>query len=238
MNLHAQDRERQRRAAGHRITKSVPQASNPVPAGRDKGCHLKRPRGQTAMPVDLNALIAANDEVAERLSWIFDFRLDLEAHQTDWFTIDGFDTYQHIGHEGAGGAFVQLPDQRILYISSEGQAGVIAADFNAFMQLIVMHPYWQDLLKFSGGGKLAEMRRAAIALEAMTADEEEDLEEARESIKSELSLKEPVDAIAALHRAVSTSNVIVRSSFDGNPAQSLFNTFTADGSPSLRGYLE
>lgn len=82
------------------------------------------------------------------------------------------------------------------------------------------------------------MRRAAIALEAMTADEEEDLEEARESIKSELSLKEPVDAIAALHRAVSTSNVIVRSSFDGNPAQSLLNTFTADGSPSLRGYLE
>jgi hypothetical protein len=119
------------------------------------------------MPVDLDALLAANDEVAERLSWIFDFRLDLEAHRTDWFKIDGFETYQHIGREGAGGVFVQLPDQRILYISSEGQAGVIAADFNAFMQLIVTHPYWQDLLKFSGGGKLAEMRRAAIALEAM-----------------------------------------------------------------------
>jgi hypothetical protein len=190
------------------------------------------------MPVDLNALLAANDEVAERLSWIFDFRLELEAHQSDWFTIDGFETHRHIGREGAGGVFVQLPDQRILYISSEGQAGIIASDFNAFMQLIVTHPYWQDLLKFSGGGKLAEMRRAAIALKAMTADEEEDLEEAREYVKSELTLKEPVDAIAALHRAVSTSNVIVRSSFDGNPAQSLFNTFTADSSPSLRPHLE
>jgi hypothetical protein len=190
------------------------------------------------MPVDLNALLAADDEIAERLSSIFGFRLDLEAHQTDWFTIDGLDTCQHIGREGAGGVFVQLLDQRILYISSEGQAGVIAADFNAFMQLIVTHPYWQDLLKFSGGGKLAEMRRAAIALEAMTADEEDDLEQAREYVKSELALRDPVDAIAALHRAVSTSNVIVRSSFDGNPAQSLFNTFTADGSPSLRPYLE
>lgn len=190
------------------------------------------------MPVDLNDLLAANDEVAEKLNWIFGFRLDLEAHQTDWFTIDGFDTYQHIGREGAGGAFVELPDQRILYISSEGEAGVIAADFNAFMQLIVTHPCWQHLLKFSGGGKLSEMRRAAPALEAMTSDEEEDLEEAREFVKSELALKEPVDAIAALHRAVSTSNVIVRARSDGNPCTGLFNQFTADRSLSLRDYLD
>jgi hypothetical protein len=190
------------------------------------------------MPVDLNALLAAKDEVAERLSWMFDFRIDLEAHQTDWFTIDGVDKIQRIGREGAGGVFVQLPDQRILYISSEGEAGVIAGDFNAFLQLIVTHPYWQDLLKFSGGGKLSEMRRAAPALEAMTLDEEENLEEARDFVKAELALAEPVDAVAALHRAVSASTVIVRATSDGNPCVSLFNAFTADRSPSLRPYLE
>ena len=190
------------------------------------------------MPVDLNALFAANDEVARRLNHPFGYQLDLEAHQTGWFTIDGVDKIQCVGREGAGGVFVQLPDQRILYVSSEGEAGIIAGDFNAFIQLIVAHPYWQDLLKFSGGGKLDEMRRAATALEAMTSDEEEDLDEAREFVKAELALSEPVDAIAALHRAVSTSNVIVRAASDGNPCTSLFNKFTADRSPSLRDYLE
>jgi hypothetical protein len=190
------------------------------------------------MPVDINALLAANDEVAELLNGIFGYQLDLEAHLTDWITIDGVERIRCIGREGAGGVFVQLPDRRILYVSSEGGAGVIAKDFNAFIQLIVAHPYWQDLLKFSGGGKLDEMRRAAPALEAMTSDEEEDLDEARAFVKSELALNEPVDAIAALHRAVSTSNVIVRARSDGNPCTGLFNSFTADRSPSLRHYLE
>src|SRR5262249_48030483 len=106
------------------------------------------------MPVDLNALLAANGEVALRLDLPIGYQRDREAHQGGWFTIDGIDKIQLIGREGAGGVFVQLPDQRILYVSSEGEAGVIASDFNAFLQLIVAHPYWQDLLKFSGGGKL------------------------------------------------------------------------------------
>ena len=185
------------------------------------------------MPVDLNTLLA-KDEVAERLSRRFDFRLDVDPHQAGWFTIDGVDDIQYIGGEGSGGVFVQLPDLRILYVSSEGEAGVIATDFSAFIQLIVAHPYWQDLLTFSGGGKLSEMRRACPALEASILDEEEDLEEARDFVIAELALSEPADAIAALHRAVSTSNVIVRNSFDDKPFDGLFNKFTADQSPSLR----
>jgi len=196
-----------------------------------------RRKAQTAMPVDLNALLAANDEVAKKLRRPFGFQIDTDPHQAGWFTIDGIAKIRCIGGEGAGGVFVLLPDQRILYISSEAAAGVIATDFNAFIQLIVTHPYWQDLLHFSGGGKLSEMQRAAPALEASYLDEEEELDEARDFVKSELDLKDPVDAIAALHRAVSTSNVIVRS-FDDKPFRNLFNTFTADQSPSLRDYLE
>ncbi len=190
------------------------------------------------MPVDLNGLLAAADEVAERLRSTFDYMLEIESRQTDWFTIDGVDRYQPVGRDNAGSAFLQLPDKRILYISSEGQAGVIADDFNAFIQLIVAHPYWKDLLTFSGGGKLAEMRRAAVALEAATLNEVDDLEEAREYVISELALEEPEDAIGALHRAASASDVVVRASSDGNPCVSLFRTGTVDKSPFLRGFLD
>ena len=186
------------------------------------------------MPLDVNALIAANDEVAQRLAWTFDYRLDLQAHDTDWFTVDGMDKYQCIGREGAGGVYIELPDKRILYASSEGEAGVIADDFHAFIQLIVSHPYWRDLLKFSGGGKLSEMRRAAIAMEAFTLGDVEDLTEAREFVIAELALDEPEDAIGDLHRAVSASALSVRSRWDGNPASSLFNRYTIDNNPMLR----
>jgi hypothetical protein len=186
------------------------------------------------MPLDVNALIAAGDEVAARLAWSFDYRIDVTAHGPDWFAVDGVEHYRHIGREGAGGVFVELPDGRILHASSEGEAGVIAADFHAFIQLLVTHPYWKDLLKFSGGGKLSEMRRAAIAMEAFVLDDDEDLVEAREFLIAELALGEPYDAIGALHRAVSGSTVTVRSARDGHRASSLFNTFTIDSNPMLR----
>ena len=80
--------------------------------------------------------------------------------------------------------------------------------------------------------------RECQPLEAQILDEEEDLDEARDFVIGELALSEPVDAIAALHHAVWTSNVIVRAAPDGTPFIGLFNTSTVDQSPSLRDYLE
>src|ERR1700761_4140514 len=116
------------------------------------------------MPLDLKALLSAREEIIERLGEAFDYQLQTEPPSKDWFSIDGISQYRYIGSEGAGGAFVELPDRRILYASSEGAAGIIALDFHAFIQLIVTHPYWRDMLHFSGEGKLSEMRRAAVAL--------------------------------------------------------------------------
>jgi hypothetical protein len=182
------------------------------------------------MPLDLTAL-TGNADVVERLSWTFDLRTEADPHDRVWFGIDGIENFLQIGRDSSGGLFLQLPDQRILFVSSEGAAGIIAADLDAFVQLIVAHPYWRDILKFSGGGKLDEMRRAAIAMEAFTQDEEEDLDEARDVVRSELKLATPVDPVDALHRAVSTPNVPVRALSDGTPAVSLFGSFTIDDNP-------
>jgi len=176
------------------------------------------------------------NEPAERLMYPpFDFRI--EPPGDGWFSVDGVDQYKQIGNDGAGGAFVLLPpSQRVLYVSSEGQAGIIAADFEEFIQLIVTHPYWRDILRFSGGGKLAEMRRAAAALEA-TLDDEDEVNEARDFVRSQLALAEPADPVGALHRAVSASDVTVRAP-DGNPCTGLVNRYTVDDSPFLRGVAD
>lgn len=188
------------------------------------------------MPIDL-AKLATNAELVERLAFTFDFQIDISPREPAWFTVEGVSDLEPIGSEGAGGSFVRLPDARILYVSSEGEAGTIASDLDAFLQLIIAHPYWKDVLKFSGGGALAEMRRAADAIEAMTLEEEEDLAEARDDIRSELKLPEPEDAVGALHQAVSSSKLVVRSP-DGSACAGLFNRFTIDDNPMLRDFAE
>jgi hypothetical protein len=179
----------------------------------------------------------AHPDVVQQLSWTFDFVAARPSHDRTCFTIANSIEFRLIGRDGAGGQFAQLADQRILYASSEGQAGIIAANFEEFIKLIVAHPYWRDILKYSAGGKLDEMRRAVIALEAYALDEEEDLVEARELVKSELGLDEPDDAVGALHHAVSASGVIIRDPYD-NICTSLFNSYTIDNNPMFRGLAD
>jgi hypothetical protein len=184
------------------------------------------------MPLSPDAL-AVDTEAVERLCWSFDFRLEADLHQTGWFTVDGAKACEPIGRDGAGGVFALLPpSQHILYVSSEGQAGIVAADFDEFIQLIVACPYWQDLLKYSGGGSLAEMRRAAAALNGAF-DDDDDINEARDYLISKINLTRPPDPVGALHRAVSASAITVRAP-DGDPCASLFNDFTIDDNPMLR----
>jgi hypothetical protein len=188
------------------------------------------------VPLDPDVL-AANAEIVERLGWSFGFRIETGAREPVWFSVDGIKEFRRIGREGAGGEFALLPPaMRVLYVSSEGQAGILAADFEEFITLIVACPYWHDLLKFSGNGKLNEMRRAAAALEAAYGDDE-DLIEARAFLRSQLALPEPADPVGALYRAMSTSDVIVRPP-DGEPCTTLFNRFTIDNNPFLRGLVD
>ncbi|MFT4118611.1 hypothetical protein [Bradyrhizobium sp.] len=174
-------------------------------------------------------VLAADREVA---AWFGSFRISFEPDEELWFRIDGIDDPQQIGGDGSGGTFVLLPAQTILYVSSGGRAGVIADSFEAFIQLVIACPYWLDILEFSVGGDLAEMRRAAAALEA-TLDNEDEINEAREEIRLALELSEPDDPVGALYDAVATSATIVRAT-DGSPFTTLFNRFSIDKNPTLR----
>jgi hypothetical protein len=180
------------------------------------------------MPLTLEVLTTQGEVVA----WLGSLDVSFAAEEEPWFTIDGVESPRQIGSDGCGGTFVLLPSRNVLYVSSEGRAGIIAGTFEAFIQLVVARPYWLDILKFSAGGDLTEMRRAADALEA-TLDEEDDVNAAREEIRGGLDLPEADDPIGALYEAVATSDAIVRAT-DGSPFTTLFNRFSIDNNRMLR----
>jgi len=180
------------------------------------------------MPLTPEVLAAQGEVVA----WLGSLDVSFAPDDELWFTIDGVEAPRQIGSDASGGAFVLLPAQNVLYVSSEGRAGIIAGNFQAFVQLVVAHPYWLDILKFSSGGDLQEMRRAADALEA-TLDDEDDINQAREEIHERLNLPEADDPVDALYQAVAASDAIVRAT-DGSPFTTLFNRFSIDNNPMLR----
>ena len=169
-------------------------------------------------------VLTANSEV---VAWLGSLDVSFAADEEPWFTIDGVESPRQIGSDGSGGALVLLPLRNVLYVSSEGRAGIIAGTLEAFVQLVVAHPYWLDILKFSAGGDLQEMRRAADALEA-TLDDEDEVNEAREEIRGEAD-----DPVSSLYEAVAASDAIVRAT-DGSPFTTLFNRFNIDNNPMLR----
>ena len=135
-----------------------------------------------------------------------------------------------------GDAASWLRARMAAFFQSAGRAGIIADSFEAFVQLVVARPYWLDILKFSAGGDLQEMRRAAEALEA-TLDDEDEINEAREEIRKNLEFSEADDPVGALYEAIAASDAIVRAT-DGSPFTTLFNRFSIDNNPMLRNAAE
>ena len=176
--------------------------------------------------------IAANSDIRERIFSICDIDTVVDPSEGAWITIDGATDFSVIARDGSGGLFVITPPSpRIVYASSEGQAGVIADDLTSLMTLIVTCPYWQDVLKYSHDGSIEAMRRAAPFLESSWMDDEEEFADARELLASELGISQLPDLIGALHRAVSTP-IDIR--FYNRPATSLFGRFTVDDNPLFR----
>jgi hypothetical protein len=90
-------------------------------------------------------------------------------------------------------------------------------------------PYWQDLLKFSAGGMLSEMKRAVPYLESDLLRDRPECARHRRVVCSELALPELTDPVALLHNAVTSLGADARvEAPDGYAFASLFNTFTVD----------
>ncbi len=173
-----------------------------------------------------SSLTATND-----LAWPFDFDLARAERDHSWLALSPPVEFEIIAGEGAGGVYAAygpgpIEIRPILFVTSEGQAGRISADLTQLIGMLIAIPYWQDILKFSGGGDLEEMRKAANYMRREYDEDYPELPAARDRIISMFSVPIPDDPIADLHRSVNNTDCSAVAS-DGWKYESLFNKFTA-----------
>jgi hypothetical protein len=135
--------------------------------------------------------------------------------------------FEIVAQRGSGCvyALVWTAQRHLLLATSEGQADIMAASLREGLELIIAHPYWEDLLR-SGKGDLPAMRqilRDRIEdFEDEALDDNPEIEEFRPLLRSRLGLSEPEDPAGLLYQAVAVlgADVSVRD-LDGVFLQSL-----------------
>jgi hypothetical protein len=172
-----------------------------------------------------------DSEVINCLGNYLDFELLNIDKGTDWITLSPNYSTEVIAGAGSGGVYVaygegEIEKRPILFISSEGQAGKLGNDLSEFVAMIIEIPYWFDLLKFSGGGKLSEMRKTAQFMFAEFNEEYPDYNKAKTILKSKLAVANISDPIALLHSYMQNSDCKVLAS-EGWEYESLFNIFVS-----------
>ena len=189
------------------------------------------------MSIDLAKLLR-HEDIGYALGILCDLEIQDDPREPLWLTVDGSSDFTIIAHDGAGGRFITVGSSpRVIFADSEGGTGVVGRDVDEFVTLVVMCPYWRDLLSCSAGGKLEEMRRAYPVMEAYWRDCEEDNETFREDLAAAIGIKAPDDVVGALHCNVSTRMVFAHAQ-DGSAMPSLFGNGTIDRNPMLKPYID
>jgi hypothetical protein len=174
--------------------------------------------------------LRADPALQHALAESFDFIVAPDALDVSWFTIKPADRVQPIARDPCGGVFVLYGlEEWVLHVTSEGQAGVVASNLRSFLTILVSFPYWLDLLKFSAGGSLDEMKRAIPLLKEQVSQRAQQLEAHRRLLSQQLGLNSDPAALEWLHAAVRDLSRSVRVlAPDGCEFDSLFNEFSAD----------
>jgi hypothetical protein len=168
--------------------------------------------------------------IIDDLAYAFDFDIDRASQDYSWIRLTPEHRFVVVAGESTGGAFLaygtgdfdQMP---ILYVTSEGEAGKVASNLGEFLGILVAVPYWQDLLKFSSSGDLAEMRRTAELLQHYVEDENVTIAKSR--LMKVLAIQEIADPVELLHYNVEATDCTAVAE-DGWRYGSLFNKFTSD----------
>lgn len=179
--------------------------------------------------------LKSSDRIIEDLAYPFDFDLN-RAADAWWFELSTNDDFEVIAGDSTGGLFIAygngaVETRPLLYASSEGQAGKIAANLTAFLGMLVEIPFWSDLLKFSGGGNLSEMRKTAIFMRRKYEKMYPVFPAVRERLIETLPIPIPKDPIKDLHDSVHSTDCLVLGEEDG-ASGSLFNNFISSDNPS------
>jgi hypothetical protein len=184
-------------------------------------------------------VILGNKEVENMLEWPFDFKLISPLTDSGQYS---FKTEQQVicfAEDASGGIFAlwgdgEVDEKVVIYVSSEGQAGIIASNFQCLISLIVFYPFWRDILNFSGGGHISEMEKALPLLIKEYLKEIPELEELKTRLGYLLSISEINDPVKMLYYSVTSQPNIIITSSEGDIFQSLFNSFVVSDNPLWR----
>lgn len=182
------------------------------------------------MPNSLIQQIRSSDPLWSAFVDLCDFDARLPIDESDlWFQPADARRLLPVGADASGGRYVVIEhpsptENSAIFVSSEGQAGSVAPDVPTMLALLVAMPYWRDCVKFSAGGDLAEMRRAAAHFESQLLVEVPDADSQRHLLRSRLHLSALADPVEILHAAIPSSPAIV-SRAEREPCESLVGPF-------------
>lgn len=187
-------------------------------------------------------MLRSDPQVCEDLVWACDVELCVPAEEDHWFILASNFPYRIFAHDASGGHFAlcgEVEPKPVIFVSSEGQGGIIASHLQEAIQLVTTLPMWQDCLKFSGGGRLEEMQRVVpLALEEMR-EEEPNIEPICKRIMKALSLDPLPDPVGILHASVTVLSEQYKAlGPDGEPLSPLFNNLVVENNPMWRKKLK
>ncbi|MFF4244920.1 hypothetical protein ACFYY2_10655 [Streptomyces sp. NPDC001822] len=155
-------------------------------------------------------LIGANPNLAVLLADAFEFDTTRNTATESPRLISGL-PLTGIAGDFAGGMFFLCGAgevKPVLYVTSEGAAGIIGADLAEALTLIIGFPYWRDCLTRSEGGKLSAMVASVDFLNAKAKSDRPTIE-AEQRVASrllELSRVPTGILVARLHAAVQSTS--------------------------------
>ena len=150
-------------------------------------------------------VLRTSSEVKQILGRNFDFIPLSPAIKSSLFQFNS-DIFELVGRDGSGGEFVLCNDGRLsarplLYVSSEGRAGIIGRSLESGLATIIDLP-WVDCLHFSGGGQLAEMQRVVPLAEEDLVEHKPDIMSTRQNLRMRLGISQLPDPVQELHAAL------------------------------------
>jgi hypothetical protein len=134
------------------------------------------------------------------------------------YLIERTDRIDLVASDPSGGHFLQChPNGHLVLATSEGRAAVVAASLTEFIELTLIHPYWQYL----ASRDLEAMTEAVEEEEETALDDQPELDEWREFLWAKFGLDEPTappNPLPSLHRALTQLSVglTVRATTDPN----------------------
>jgi hypothetical protein len=158
-------------------------------------------------PVDLLRQIREAEELATLLAGVFEFDVN-RAVVEDSPRLTSGRPLEAVAGDFTGGVFFLCGTENsrrpVLYASSEGDAGVIAADLEQALALIVGFPYWRDCLKYSASGDLGAMESAAdfLGRDLLANNPTIDADQSRVVEALQLPLESPATLVPRLRLAV------------------------------------